>query len=247
MRELPAEVRPLLRAYVAEVTKLFGASLQAVILYGSLARGEYLPGRSNINLLLILSEYDLGLLRQYSKLHGRWKKEQVVVPLLLTEEELRASLDVFPLEYLEIKDQHRLLMGRDPFPELHPDLRRLEVQVQQEIRGNLLRVRQRFVEGGGTAEAVGILLPLSLTALLPPLRGLLRLLNRPIPEATDALLQDLGPALEVDPGVFLEVLSLKRGLISPGPLETPRLFERYVRALEGLVKRLNKVKFPDCS
>lgn len=242
MRELPSEVRPLLRAYVAEVTKLFGASLQAVILYGSLARGEYLPGRSNVNLLVVLEKYDADLLRQYSKVHGKWKKEQVVVPLFVTEEDLRASLDYFPLEYLDIKEQHLLLMGRDPFPELHPDLRHLAVQVQQEIRGNLLRLRQRFVEGGGREEAIGILLPLSLTALLPPLRGLFRLLNRPIPGPSEALLADLEPAIGVDPKVFLEVMSLKRGLITPGALEVPRLFDRYVHGLEALVSRLNQVK-----
>ncbi len=242
MRELPAEIRPLLRAYVAEVAKLFGSSLQAVILYGSLARGEYLHGRSNVNLMLVLEKYDLDLLRQYGKIHGKWKKEQVVVPLFVTEEDLRTSLDYFPLEYLEIKEQHQLLMGRDPFPELHPDLRHLEGQVQQEIRGNLLRVRQRFVEGGGTEDAVGILLPLSLTTLLPPLRGLFRLLNRPIPGSSEAMLADLDKAIQVDPKAFLEVLSVKRGLLTPGPFEVPRLFERYVQGLEALVSRLNQLK-----
>ncbi|MGH7207944.1 MAG: hypothetical protein ACREIL_01025, partial [Nitrospiraceae bacterium] len=55
---MPTEVREVLREYLPQVTKIFGATLEAVILYGSAAGGEYLPGRSNINLLMLLSRHE---------------------------------------------------------------------------------------------------------------------------------------------------------------------------------------------
>lgn len=242
MREVAAEVRPILQSYLKEVQKLFGTALEAVILYGSAAGVDYLPGRSNINLLIVLATHDVDLLRRYAALHKKWQKEQVVVPLFLTQAELRSSLDLFPLEYLEIQEQHILLAGRDPFPELHPDLKNLRMQCEQELRGNLLRLRQRFVEGGGKEEAAGILLPLSLTALLPCLRGLFRLLGRPRQDSAEALLRELQPALGVDATVFQEVLNLKRGMISPGPLEVPRLFVRYLAGLQTVIEQTDKLK-----
>ena len=54
LQGLPTEIRQTLRSFVADVSKLFGSSLDGVILYGSAARGEYLPGRSNLNLLMVL-------------------------------------------------------------------------------------------------------------------------------------------------------------------------------------------------
>lgn len=242
LHELPLDVRDTLRSYLTDVTALFGPSLEAVILYGSAARGEYLPGRSNINLLLLLSKHDIGALHRYAKAHRRWSKERIVVPLFLTEEELRSSASLFPLEYLEIKEQHVLLTGRNPLPTLALDLHNLLGQCEQEIRGNLLRLRQRFVEGGGTQEAIAILLPLSLTAMLPTLRGLFRLLRLPIPRTTEALLESLRSGLGVDPVTFQDVLHVKRGLISPGPLEMPRLFERYASSLQTLVERVEQLK-----
>jgi len=239
---LPLDVRETLRSFLTDVTDLFGPSLEAVILYGSAAHGDYRPGRSNINLLLLLSKHDIGVLQRYGKEHHRWSKEQIVVPLFLTEQELRSSADLFPLEYLEIKEQHVLLAGRDPFPALAIDLRNLLVQCEQEIRGNLLRLRQRFVEGAGKPEGAAILLPLSFTALLPCLRGLCRLLKIPIPRMTDALLESLQPSMGLDPVAFHDVLHLKRGLISPGSLEMPRLFERYVSSLQTLIERVEQLK-----
>ncbi|MBI3604103.1 MAG: hypothetical protein HY205_06600 [Nitrospirae bacterium] len=242
LQHLPPEVRRTLRAYTEDVTALFGPSLQAVILYGSAAGGDFLPGRSNLNLLVLLSQYDGASLQRYGKAHRRWSKENIVVPLFLSEAELRASLELFPLEYVEMQEQHVLLAGRDPFPEFHIDQKNLLLQCEQEVRGNLMRLRQRFVEGGGKQEAVAILLPLSLTALLPCLRGLLRLLGRSVPKGAEALLKDLPSSLGCDSQVFQEVLSLKRGQISPGPFETPRLFERYMVSLQSLVQRMEQLK-----
>lgn len=242
LADLPQEIRQVLRPYLDEVTGLFGANLVAVILYGSAARGEYLPGRSNLNLLLILVAHELDTLRRYSKLHRRWARENVVVPLFMTVSEIQAAQDLFPLEFLEIKEQHVLLAGRDPFPELQIDARYLANQCAAELRSNLLRLRQRLVEGGGQPEAAQILLPLSFTAVLPCLRGLFRWLGVPLPRRTDALLNELKPGLGVDAAVFQEVWSLKRGLISPGPLEIPRLFQRYVDSLEELIRRVDELR-----
>ncbi len=237
MAEIPESVRATLRPYLAQVQTLFGDTLEAVILYGSAAGGEYLPGKSNINLLILLAKQDAGLLAQYASLHKRWQKEQIVVPLFLTAAELKSSLDLFPLEYLEIQDQHVLLAGRDPFPELRIDLKNLRPQCEQELRGNLLRLRQRYVEGGASTEAITILLPLSLTALFPCLRGLLRVAGQPAERSADAVLKAVQQHWSVDGTAFHDVLNLKRGIISPGPAEAPRLFERYATALQALIEK----------
>ena len=89
-------------------------------------------------------------------------------------------------------------------------------------------------------EAIGILLPLSLTALLPCLRGLLRLSGRPAERSADAVLKAVQNESGIDTMAFQEVLTLKRGIISPGPMEMPRLFERYTAALQGLIEKTSQ-------
>jgi len=233
---LPDEIQKLLQTYVKDVKGVFGEQLEGMLLYGSAVRGEFLPGRSNLNILLLVSSYDSAVLKQYSALHRQWGKEQIVVPLFLTEEELRMSAAVFPLEFLEIQEHHRVLGGRDPFIGFHVKADRLREAVVQGLMSHLLRLRQRYVEGGGSDEATTILLPLSITSNLPLLRGVERLLGRPVLTHSDAVIKDVAEQLNLDLQGLLDALLLKRGQISPGPREVPRLFDRYLQAATLLAR-----------
>ncbi|QPD03858.1 MAG: hypothetical protein Nkreftii_001632 [Candidatus Nitrospira kreftii] len=229
------DTQKLLKLYVKDVVKVFGNELEGIILYGSAVRGEFLPGLSNLNVLLILSSDNLSVLKQYDSLHTRWSKEHVVVPLFLTAADLKSASTVFPLEYQEILDCHRLLWGQDPFVGLKIDARYLAAEVVQGLRGNLFRLRQRLVEGRSTEEAITILLPLSVTALLPVLRGLQRLVGRPVVAHGEPLLSDIESHLGIDLSGLRDALALKRGHISPGQKEIPRLMDRYLESLSRLV------------
>lgn len=233
---LPDESQQHLRAYVKDVQRVYGDSLAGVLLYGSAVRGEFLPGRSNLNVVLVVTSTKADQLKKYGALHRRWAKEQIVVPLFVTQADLPAMSLVFPLEYLEMQEHHRLLAGQDPLVGLKVDQRHLCAEVLQSLRGNLLRVRQRFIEGGGTEEAITILLPLSLTAVLPCLRGVQRLLGRPVVSQGEPLLKDLETVFSVDLAGLRDAWLLKRGQISPGQKEVPRLMERYLESLEQLVQ-----------
>ena len=238
---LPDDTQKLLQTYVKEVKGVFGEQLEGLLLYGSAVRGEFLPGRSNLNLLLLVSSYGSAVLKQYSALHRRWSKEQIVVPLFLTEEEVRMSAAVFPLEFLEIQEQHRVLSGRDPFIGFHVKTDQLREAVLQGLTSHVLRLRQRYVEGGGGDEATMILLPLSITSTLPLLRGVQRILGRPVISHSEAVIADVAEQLKLDLQGMLDAWSLKRGQISPGPREAPRLFDRYLQAATLLTHAVNQL------
>jgi len=241
---LSGDTQTLLRDYVKEVKGVFGEQLEGMLLYGSAVRGEFLPGRSNLNVLLLVASYRSAVLKQYSALHRQWSKEQIVVPLFLTEEELRTSAAVFPLEFLEIQDHHRVLGGRDPFIGFHVKTDRLREAVVQGFMSNLFRLRQRYVEGAGSDEATTMLLPLSITAALPLLRGVQRLFGRPVLSHSEAVIKDVGGLLNLDLQGLLDALLLKRGQISPGPQEVPRLFDRYLQATTLLTRAVEQL--PQC-
>jgi predicted nucleotidyltransferase len=234
---LPDDTQKLLHTYVKDVKALFGEQLEGVLLYGSAVRGEFLLGRSNLNMLLLVSSYDQALLKGYSAIHRRWSKEQIVVPLFLTEEELRSSASVFPLEYLEIQEHHRVLGGRDPFVAFRIDTAQLAAEVRQGLRASLFRLRQRYVEGNATDEAALILMPLSITSLLPLLRGIQRIERRPVVYQSDVVIKDVAEHLGLDLQGMQDALLLKRGQITPGPKEIPRMFERYLQAVTALTNK----------
>jgi hypothetical protein len=233
---LPDETQCLLRDYAKEVKRAYGDRLEGLLIYGSAVRGEFLPGRSNLNLLLFVTSCDASALAAYAPIHKRWSKEHVVAPLFLRERDLRTASSIFPLEFLEIQDYHRVLGGRDPFMGFHLNSRQLGDEVTQNLSGNVFRLRQRFAEGGGSNDAVTILLPLAVTSSIPLLRGIQRIMNWPVLSQSDAVIKDIADRLAIDLGGFHDALLLKRGQITPGPAEIPRLFDRYLQAAEALAE-----------
>ena len=240
--QLQEETHDPLRGFLRSIKKQKDLKFEAILVYGSAARGEFLPGYSNVNVLIVLEHITQPVLQQWSGIHKQWAREKIIAPLFLTQNDLQQSSDVFPLEFLDIKEFHVLLEGRDPFPEFHVDPTNLFLQCRQEVHANLLRVRQCYVEGWGRVEAIQTLLPLSLTSLLPCLRGLYRLLDRPSNLKSPEVLEELNTTLDMDPSVFHEVWRLKRGLSTPGKHELPKLLERYLAGLGQLVDKIDSMK-----
>jgi len=124
---------------------------------------------------------------------------------------------------------------------LHVKTNHLREAVVQGFMSHLLRLRQRYVEGGGADEATAILLPLSITSILPLLRGVQRLLDRPVLFHSDAVVKDVAEQLKLDLQGLTDILLLKRGQISPGRHEIPRLFDRYLQAVTLLTRSVEQL------
>jgi hypothetical protein len=170
--------------------------------------------------------------------HKRWSKEGIITPLFLTDREIRTSSALFPLEFLEIQEHHRVLGGRDPFVGFHVDVTKIADAVRQGLAGHVLRLRQRFVEAGGANDAVMILLPLAVTSTVPLLRGIQRMQGWPVLTQSDAVIKDIADRLQLDLQGFHDALMLKRGIITPGPSEIPRFFDRYLKAATLLLEAI---------
>ena len=243
---MPEETRHILRAYLADTKKIMGEDVKAIILYGSLARGDFLQGRSNINILMVFLNLTLDILSRCGKLNRRWAKERNLTPLMFEHDELSQFIELFPLEFLDIREKNVVLFGQDPFPELFMENRNLLHECKREIRGNMLRIRQQFVEADGQSEGIHALLPISLTALLPCLRAIYRLLGEPAYGTPDSVLDQLSSTLKISDRTFREVWLMKRGQSSPGKHEAPNLLERYLHALAELAKRIDTLEQEGC-
>ena len=243
--DLPEEVQGLLERYVDQINRHWLTDLSGLVLFGSATRGDFILGQSNINMLFVVRSLSVELLQRAGRLHRQWGKHQIVAPLVMTEDHLDRSRSLFPLELLQMTQSHVVLAGHDPFVALQIDTVRLGWQCEQELLANLLRVRQRFIEGEGRVEAIRALLILSITAVLPCIRGLLHIIEQSAKGKDVEILERLPVTLQFDPATFLEILHMKRGFSSPGSLEWPKVYDRYLHNLELFSKRIQEIRQED--
>ena len=136
-----------------------------------------IPKRSDINLIIMVDKLGMGELRTCLKLIKKGRKKGITAPLFFTAEHIRTSADAFPIEFLEMKEKHIHIYGSDPFSDLIIDPKNLRLQCEQQIKGQLIRLRQSYLEVGLQKRQILGLLITSFTGLLPVLRNTIRLME----------------------------------------------------------------------
>src|SRR6266480_4182841 len=173
--------------FAAEVARALGARLVALLLYGSWARGTHVPDRSDVNTLLICDTVDDALFATLAPLVRAWTKAGHPAPLILTEREWRESADAFAIEYEDMREAHRLLAGRDPWSGIRVDRDDLRRQLERELMGKLVRLRQAYGALWAEPKRLAEVIVGSAPGFFTMLRALLRLAGRPVPARPDGL------------------------------------------------------------
>ncbi|MCI0405517.1 MAG: hypothetical protein L0209_05525, partial [candidate division Zixibacteria bacterium] len=144
-----AGVPEKLARFVEKLKAVFAERLLGVLLFGSAARGAYVPKRSNINLLVALERVGPRELAEYRKLRPEVEKPPLAAPLFLDPTYVRYSTDTFPLEFLDIRSFHVLLSGQNILQGITIDPKHLRLELEREIKGKLLLARQAYLESDG--------------------------------------------------------------------------------------------------
>lgn len=168
--------------FSAAVAQALGDRLVALLLYGSWARGTHVPERSDVNTLLICDTVDQTLFEALAPAMRDWTRAGQPAPLIFTEREWRSSGDAFPIEYADIRDASRLLAGRDPWPGIEVNRDHLRRQLEHELMGKLVRLRQAYAAlGGRNAKQLARAVVGSAGGFFTMLRAVLRFAGRPVP------------------------------------------------------------------
>src|SRR5215472_13972428 len=104
--------------FVEKLKQAAGTNLESVVLYGSAVTGDYDPDYSNVNLVVILKDTSLANLLALAPAVSAWVGQKRHAPLLIMRDELERSADVFAIELMDMKRQHRVLFGPDPIASL---------------------------------------------------------------------------------------------------------------------------------
>ena len=219
--------------------KLLGNRLISVILYGSATTQEYAPKKSDLNFLIVLSEEGIEQLHLVYGLVAKWQKKKVKTPLFLTKAYIKSSLDTFPLEFLNIRRNYRLVFGEDLLKELRFKKAFIRLQCERELKGKLLLLRERYVETGGKAKALKGLISNSISGFTFVFRGLLYLLDREIPATKYETVNMIARELQLDQELFLALWQIKEGSLKPSTREIGLFFQRYLKEIRSLVMTID--------
>ena len=236
--KMPDQYKNILQKFTQGLKDIYREELLSLILYGSAASGEFVVKHSNLNLLAVLKNTDLEVIKKSSKLIRKFK---MINALFLTEDTISNSIDLFPIEFLDMQENYFLLYGKDVLKDILVDIRHLQFQCEQELKAKLLKLRQTYLLLNNNRTALRGLLFMSFTSILHILRNVLRIKGRKPPYLKQEVLKELASEFKIDIHVWEKILSAKNKKIKLTGREIEQIFISFVRELESVVTIVGKL------
>ncbi len=232
--KLDPKVTKLLKGYIDELLKIHQENILSIFLCGQAAAGDYVPRISNINLFVILEKLDFQDLKRSLKVISKGINKKITAPLFLTRKHIQTSTDVFPIEFLEMKENHLLLYGEDLLSSLEVNPEHIRLFCEEQIKGKLIRIRQAYLEIGLNRKGIEALLKESLASLTPVLRSLIRLKGKSPAIEREKIYGQLCAEFNLDQDVFSAILRDTRNDEKIAGQDVEVFFERYIGQIQKL-------------
>ncbi len=236
--------------FFEEILRGYPDRVHSLHIVGSAITPDFHPKHSDINSVIILPAIDFGFMKFLGALGKKYRKNRLAAPLIMTPQFIEGSLDLFPMEFLDLKTIHRTVYGPDIFADLQVQRSFLRLQCEREIETRLFGLRQGYISSLGEKDLVIEVLSKSITGCMPLFRGIIYLLGKEPPVRRHDVVETLEKiATEackksqicIDRHIFEKVLSVKHKELKPSREDLHLVFENYYLALETVDKLIDEL------
>ena len=232
----------VLKQLVERLTKTYGERLVSVVLYGSAAVGDHHGRFSDINILCVLSELTPRELGESATVFQWWQRMGNPPPLLFSREEVSTSTDCFPMEFLDIRERHRVLHGEDVVRDLEVDKSFYRAQVEHELRAKLLRLRQKAASAMGSKDLLARLLADSLSTFCVLFRHALLLHGAEAAFEKRGVVEQASVRFGFDPSPFRTLLDFREQKIKARDVQAVTLLELYLKQIQIVILAVDRLE-----
>jgi hypothetical protein len=218
-----------------------GDKLVSVVVYGSAVAVLGNPKKSDYRTLIVSHALSADQLNKARPAVQWWTAEGFPLPVFFTRQEFIDSLDVFPVEFRQMKRAYRVLYGEDLLAPREAAKDNLRWQVEYELRGKLLRLRSLYLPEGGSSERLTRLMTDSVVSFVRYLRPLLEILDETPPLGRLATVALVGERLELDVTPLERLLRLRDEPVRLLEAEAQDLFASYVDCLHKIIAAVDKL------
>lgn len=227
--------------FARELGRLYGDHLLSAALYGSAARGEYRQGQSDLNLLVVLRDTSPASLRKGSRLARGWVAEGNPPPMVFSWDEWERSADVFPIEYADIRDAHRVLLGDDLFANVVVSPEHLRHQAEAELKEKHIQLRERYLLSAEEPAELGELLTRSFSTFLVLFRTVLRLAGEDGVRDPETVVRRTAERVGFDAAPLLEICRARSEGRAMKPAADDPVAVGYLDAVEAVVRFVDRL------
>lgn len=175
---------------VEETKKILGDNLLQILLYN-----DQDPHADDF--LFIVKDQHFPKITSLNPVIKKMMLKKHPVPFIMTPEFILSSLDSYPLEFLNMRTDYQSLFGdKDYLENLNIEKEWVRLQVERELKGKSLLIRSQLLPVYDIHKYSEKIIIQSIFSLKPVLKGILFLLNCPIPKVYDEIIMSIETQLK---------------------------------------------------
>jgi len=199
-----------IRPFFEEILGGCPEEVHSLYVTGSSLTGDFHDKTSDVNSLVVLNNISFDFLRFLAPLGKQFGAKGVAAPLVMTPSYINESLDVFPMEFLELKMIHKVVYGKDILDTVAIETPLLRLQCEREIKTRLIGLRQGFISVLGDPEKIALMLARSITGCIPLFRAIIYIMGGTPPIEKIRVIEKLAELTKLKAEPFTEALALKQ-------------------------------------
>jgi len=195
------------------------------------------------NLIVILKDDSITNIVKAHSIAKELAKVGMEPPLVVSESYIANSLDSFPLEFLNIKTDHQnVILKKEILSQLKFEKSYVRLEMERELKSKILLIKMAILDHYGKPKIMRNLIKVSVHSIEPILKGLLFLLDVPIPLNHKDLIDKADEVTDFPIDSLLTAVDFTLGKISINREEFTQFFENYTKQLQVLSDYIEQLK-----
>lgn len=234
----------VLERLVDDLIAAHGENLASVTLYGSTAIEEASAEGAQHNVLIVLRRIALADLRSSVEELRAWAKSGQPMPVYFSLDELQRAADVFPIEFLQMKNARQVLHGSDPMELVETSDANLRHQLEYELRTKFLQLRRLYFPAANSPDKLSALMVDSLSSFAALFRAVLMLMGKEVPVAKREAIHAAADLFNLESAPFDRILELGNARAKPklNEREANEMFAAYLTQIERVVDAVDRIE-----
>ena len=162
-------------------------------------------------------------------------------PLLISRDVLERSADVFAIELMDMKSQHRVLFGPDFVAALEIPMHLHRAQLEYELREKLILLRQHLLVEARNEKRTWELMLRSVSAFATLFRHAVIAQGQPVPATKREAVKALANTLGFDASPFDHLLDIREHRSDAKQFRVQEVAARYLAAVEQVTGAVDRM------
>jgi len=229
---IPESLQKDLDDFVETLDHSLGSNMISVVLYGGLVKSKSVKDSDPINLMVIVREISTQVLDQVAEPYLMSRRNDQIQLLTLSKEDLLTSTDVFPIKFLDMQQDYRILRGDDLVAGLEITRDHLRLRCEQEMKNLMLRLRQIYLARSQQPKALSGAMVKAYAAFISAADVLCELTTNQVFRSNEEVL-NAAEEMGLDIAPFRRIQALRQGQVFENPDEQKHVYEQLMATVRN--------------